>query len=107
LAEEVVDSKKSSTDPRANELKTALNISFKLLAQKLSQGAKIELSYLPKESFENSEAEQTPAAIETEEQWKMLASTLDKDATELFLHGDVAKIQALLTADPHSEQEAQ
>lgn len=99
LADSTVEENYKGTDQaRKNELKTALTLSLSTIAEKITNGAKIEVKMLPpaeKDSAEVDEHNQEETNIEFDK-LKQLAKALDDEIDELSFSGETSVIKVLL-----------
>jgi hypothetical protein len=108
LAEKLVDENyKSVDDGRKNELKNAINVSLKQIAQKVSLGTKFELRYIPEKRPDIAQPENVEVAESQGErdQLESLAIQLDSEVDLLDFSADPAVIQGFLQS-PSSQVEA-
>ncbi|MEC4749319.1 hypothetical protein [Methylomicrobium sp. Wu6] len=99
LAEQTVDEHYKGADKgRKNELKNAMTQSLTTLAQKITDGAKLEVSMLPPHPTKNDDEDATQNENETDylADMQALAKSLDDEVEALCFNGEANVIRALL-----------
>lgn len=97
LAEQTVDEEyKGADEGRKNELKNAMTQSMTTIAEKVSDGAKIEVCMLPPKIEVKEENAQSGQDIEALTWLQNLAKSLDDDVDALIFNGEANTVKALL-----------
>jgi hypothetical protein len=99
LAEQTVDENYKGVDQgRKNELKNAMTQSLTTLAQKITDGAKLEVSMLPPTPTKNDgeNAAQNENETDDSSELQALAKSLDDEVEALCFSGEANVIRALL-----------
>lgn len=105
FAEIIVDENyKGSDEGRKNELKNAMTQSLHTFADKITNGAKLEVRMIAPVSVSSDDGNNQNREEETVDltELQILANTLDEDIESLCFNGEADVIKALL-ASPESE----